>query len=64
MRYLKLFLTALPLIVALDVLWITGFSLEFYRSQLGSLLAPGVVWPAATAFYIFFAALAGSFVNV
>lgn len=57
MRYTKLFFTALPLVIAIDALWVGGFALEFYRSQLGTLLAPGVVWPAALAFYVFFAAL-------
>lgn len=54
MRYAKLFFTAFPLIIALDVLWIGGFALAFYRSQLGSVLADGVAWPAALAFYVFF----------
>ncbi len=54
MRYAKLFFTAFPIIIALDVLWIGGFALNFYRSQLGSILAEGVIWPAALAFYVFF----------
>lgn len=54
MRYAKLFLTALPIAIALDAIWILGFALEFYRSQLGSVLADGVIWPAALAFYVFF----------
>lgn len=54
MRNLKLFLTALPIILVLDVAWIGGFAMEFYRSALGLLLAENVVWPAAVAFYVFF----------
>jgi uncharacterized membrane protein len=54
MRYAKLFLTIFPIVIALDAVWILGFALEFYRSQLGSVLADGVIWPAALAFYVFF----------
>lgn len=54
MRYVKLFLTAFPLIIALDAVWVLGFALEFYRSQLSSVLAERVAWLPALAFYGFF----------
>ena len=55
-RTLKLFFTALLIVFLLDVVWIGGFAMEFYRFELGSLLTNAVVWPAALAFYVFFAA--------
>lgn len=54
MRYVKLFLTAISLTFVLDIIWIGGFAMNFYRSMLGSLLADSVNWPAAILFYIFF----------
>lgn len=54
MRYVKLFFTALPIVFVLDIIWIGGFAMEFYRSMLGAFIADSVNWPAAVAFYIFF----------
>ena len=54
MRYVKLYFTALPIVFVLDIIWIGGFAMEFYRSMLGMLIADSVNWPAAIAFYIFF----------
>lgn len=54
MRYVKLFFTALPIVFVLDIIWIGGFAMEFYRSMLGAFIADSVNWPAAAAFYIFF----------
>lgn len=54
MRYLKLLLTALPLLIILDVLWIGILADAFYQSQIGFLLTDQVIWPAALLFYILY----------
>ena len=43
-------------IVALDLLWLGVVMKDFYRANLGHLMAPSVVWGAAVAFYLVFAA--------
>ncbi|MDB5264649.1 MAG: Protein of unknown function rane [Parcubacteria group bacterium] len=45
---------AFPVIFLLDLLWIGLLAHSFYREQMGNLLSPSVVWPAALAFYIIF----------
>ncbi len=55
MRYLKLFLTALPLLIILDVLWIGILADAFYQSEIGFLLTDQVLWPAAFLFYVLYA---------
>jgi uncharacterized membrane protein len=52
--FLKLFATALPLLVVCDLLWLGVFMKSFYQSRLGHLMGDGVVWGAAVAFYIIF----------
>ncbi|MEK7201591.1 MAG: DUF2177 family protein [Patescibacteria group bacterium] len=54
MRYLKLFLTALPLLIILDVLWIGIFADAFYQAAIGLLLTDQVFWPAAFLFYVLY----------
>ncbi len=54
MRYAKLFITALTFVLVLDALWIGGVAADFYRQELGSILADTVYWPAALLFYVFF----------
>jgi uncharacterized membrane protein len=36
---------------ALDLVWLGLVARDFYRAQLGALLRPDVLWPAALAFY-------------
>jgi uncharacterized membrane protein len=43
-------LTAL-VFFALDLTWLGVVARDFYRAQLGPLLRPDVLWPAALAFY-------------
>lgn len=56
MKNLKLFVTALVLMFAVDVVWIGFIASDLYKSQIGFLLAPEVNWPAAVLFYIFYIA--------
>ncbi len=55
MRYLPVVLVALVLLFFIDVLWIGGIAMNFYRAEIGGLLAENVTWSAAFAFYIFYA---------
>lgn len=56
--FLTLFLTALPIALVIDLLWIGVVANRFYRDSLGELFAPNVNWVAALIFYaIFIAAL-------
>lgn len=48
-------LTALAFF-ALDLTWLGVVARDFYRAQLGPLLRPDVVWPAALAFYAIYIA--------
>jgi uncharacterized membrane protein len=54
MRYVQLFALTLPIALVLDVIWIVGIAMPFYRAELGDLLATDVIWPAAIAFYVFY----------
>lgn len=54
--WLKLYLIALPVFLALDGLWLGVVSRQFYRSQIGWLLADKPNWLAAAVFYALFVA--------
>lgn len=49
--YLKLYLVTLSVFVTVDLCWLGLAAADFYRRQLGHLLAPEVSWPAALVFY-------------
>lgn len=55
MQTLTLAAIAFPIMLVLDLLWIGVVGQGFYRSQLGSMLRPDVLWPAALAFYVIYA---------
>lgn len=55
MQILTLAAIVFPIMVVLDLLWIGYLGAGFYRSQLGAMLRPDVVWPAAIAFYVIYA---------
>ena len=55
---------AFPILFVLDLLWIGVIGNGFYRSQLGSLLRPDVLWPAALAFYVIYALALAYFVTM
>lgn len=50
----KLIGIALPVLLALDMLWLGVIARAFYRQQMGGLLSPTVNWGAALAFYALF----------
>ena len=50
----KLFLIALPVFFAIDMLWLGLIAKSFYRQQLGPMLRPEVNWIAAFVFYAIF----------
>ena len=52
----KLYLIALPVFFAIDMVWLGAVAKGFYRKHLGYLMAPKVGWPAAILFYLLFIA--------
>ena len=52
----KLFVIALPIFLAIDLLWLGVVARTFYREQLGVLMRPEVNWGAALSFYVLFVA--------
>ncbi len=46
----------LPLMLMLDAIWIGGIARNYYKSELGALLAPQVTWWAAGLLYVLYAA--------
>jgi uncharacterized membrane protein len=60
--YFKLYLIALPVFFAIDLLWLGLIAKNFYNQQIGHLMRPQVNWAAAILFYLIF--LAGMVVFV
>ena len=54
--FTQLYLIALPIFFAIDMLWLGVIAQSFYASQLGPLLTPNVNWTAAISFYLLFIA--------
>ncbi|MBV5273796.1 MAG: DUF2177 family protein [Lamprocystis purpurea] len=52
--YIKLYLLTVPVFFAVDLLWLGVIARDFYRDNLGHLLAATVNWPAAIVFYLLF----------
>lgn len=52
--YVKLYLLTVPVFFAVDLLWLGILARDFYKEQLGYILAPTVHWPAAFVFYLLF----------
>jgi len=50
----KLYLIALPVFFAVDMLWLGLVAKGFYRDQIGSLMRSPVNWAAAVVFYLLF----------
>ena len=50
----KLYLIALPVFFAIDMVWLGLIAKGFYRRQIGFLMREGVNWPAAVIFYLLF----------
>ena len=54
MQTLILAAITFPILLVIDILWIGVIGNGFYRSELGTMLRPDVVWPAAIAFYVIY----------
>lgn len=52
--FIKLYLIALPLFFAIDMLWLAVVARNFYKDQIGSLMKQDVNWTAAIIFYLLF----------
>lgn len=50
----KLFLVALPVFFAIDMVWLGLVARNFYRDHLGALMRTDVNWTAAVIFYLIF----------
>lgn len=54
--FIKLYAIAFFVFFAIDMLWLGLIARNFYREQLGALIAPNVNWAAAIIFYLVFIA--------
>ncbi len=55
-RYILLYAATVPVFFLIDLLWLGVVARDFYRSQVGSLMADPIVWPVAILFYLLFIA--------
>jgi uncharacterized membrane protein len=60
--FTKLYLIALPVFFAIDMVWLGLIARNFYKDQIGFLMKSNVNWTAAIIFYLLF--LAGLIVFV
>jgi uncharacterized membrane protein len=54
--FIKLYLIALPVFFAIDMVWLGLIAKDFYRAQIGALMKPDVNWVATIIFYLIFIA--------
>jgi uncharacterized membrane protein len=54
--FIKLFLIALPVFFAIDLVWLGLVAKKFYNQHIGFLMRPDVGWFAAIIFYLLFIA--------
>lgn len=54
--FIKLYAIALPVFIAIDMVWLGLVAKDFYRAQIGALMKSDVNWPAAIIFYLLFIA--------
>lgn len=54
--FIKLYLIALPVFFAIDMIWLGLVAKDFYRAQIGFLMKTEVNWAAAIVFYLIFIA--------
>jgi uncharacterized membrane protein len=52
--FIKLFLIALPVFFAIDMVWLAVVAKNFYQQQIGFLMKPNINWVAAIVFYLLF----------
>ena len=53
---MKLFLIALAVFTAIDMVWLVLVAKNFYNRQIGFLMKPNINWTAAIIFYLLFIA--------
>jgi uncharacterized membrane protein len=51
-RFILLWLLTVPIFFLIDLVWLGVVARDFYRSQIGSLMADPIVWWAAILFYL------------
>ena len=54
MALLKMYLVSLAVFFAIDILWLGFIAKDYYRAQIGHLMAERTNWPAAIIFYSIF----------
>lgn len=54
--FIKLFLIALPVFFAIDMVWLVLVAKKFYQEKIGFLMRPDINWAAAIIFYFLFIA--------
>lgn len=54
LMFLKLYLIAIPIFVAIDFFWLAFVARKFYLTQIGFLMKTNINWPAAIIFYLLF----------
>lgn len=52
--FAKLYLIALPVFFAIDMVWLGLVAKNFYAKQIGALMKPDINWIAAIIFYLLF----------
>jgi uncharacterized membrane protein len=52
--FFKLFIIALPVFFAIDIVWLVAVAKNFYKEQIGFLMKPDINWFAAIIFYLLF----------
>ncbi len=54
--FVKLYLIALPVFFAIDMIWLVLVARNFYQKHIGFLMKPDIGWVAAGIFYLLFIA--------
>ena len=54
--FIKLYAVALPVFLAIDMVWLGLVAKNFYRNQIGFLMKSEINWTAAIIFYLLFIA--------
>jgi uncharacterized membrane protein len=52
--FIKLYLIALPVFFAIDMIWLGFIAKSFYARHIGFLMKPDINWTAAILFYLLF----------
>ena len=52
--FIKLYAIALPIFLAIDMVWLGLVAKNFYKSQVGFLMKADINWTAAILFYLLF----------